>query len=277
MVKQQTNASSPASGGKQVQLIAIDRIRPGPQQARRVFDEYGLAELADSIRESGVLQPVLVQSDGSGGYRLLAGERRWRAAQRAGLKRLPALLCDDLSEDEAFVFGLVENLQRESLTPLETAEGLKRLAELSGLTHEALGRRIGKSREYVSNALRLLQLVPAVRALVDGGQLSAGHAKVLAALPAAEQPRWAQACVAGRWPVRGLERRLAARQLAAVGVDAGASDRHRLEQRLGDLLGCPVRIDSGSGGTGELRLKFHSWEELDGLLMRVGYREDTAE
>src|SRR5579872_3251176 len=139
--------------------IPVDRIRPGSTQTRRRFDPEALAELAESIRESGVVQPVVLRSVGRG-YELLAGERRWRAAQQAGLHEIPALVRDDLSDSEAFVLGLIENLQRESLSPIETADGLRRLSETFGLRHEDVGTRIGKSRSYVTNHLRLLALAP---------------------------------------------------------------------------------------------------------------------
>lgn len=162
--------------------IAIELIRPGAHQARRRFNDEALNELARSIRESGVIQPVVVRSLGDR-YELLAGERRWRAAQRAGLATLPALVRDDLSDEEAFVVGLIENLQRESLSPIDTALGLKRLAELHHLTHGALGQRIGKSRAYVTHFLRLLNLHAQVQDAVDAGLISMGHAKVLGGLP----------------------------------------------------------------------------------------------
>ena len=173
-----------------VQSIPVDRIRPGSTQTRRRFDPEALAELAESIRESGVVQPVVLRSVGRG-YELLAGERRWRAAQAAGLHEIPALVRDDLSDSEAFVLGLIENLQRESLSPIETADGLRRLSETFSLRHEDVGTRIGKSRSYVTNHLRLLALAPPVQSLVDEGRLSLGHALVLAGLELGRQLEWA--------------------------------------------------------------------------------------
>ena len=178
--------SNKAAG--QVREVPIDLIRPGSQQARRYFNPEALTELAESIRESGVVQPVVLRTR-VWGFELLAGERRWRAAQQAGLHEIPAIVRDDLSDTEAFVIGLIENLQRESLTPMETASGLKRLGELFELTHEEIGERVGKSREYVSNYLRLLNLAPPVQALVNEGHLNPGHAKILAALAFDEQLR----------------------------------------------------------------------------------------
>lgn len=250
--------------------IPLDLIRPGVHQARRSFDADALAELAASIRAHGVVQPVVVRS-AAAGYELLAGERRWRAAQLAGLAELPAIVRDDLAEDEALVVGLIENLQRESLSAIETATGLKRLAETFGLTHEQIGQRIGKSREYVTNFLRLLQLHPDVQAMVGDGRLSSGHAKVLAGLPLEEQTRWGWIAIREGLAVRALERRIAAtRRALSPAAPRKDGDWQRLETRLADHLGCPVGLDADVAGRGELRLRFHSLDELDGLLRRLG-------
>ncbi|MEQ1438102.1 ParB/RepB/Spo0J family partition protein [Fontimonas sp. SYSU GA230001] len=256
---------------KQIQEIPIDLIRPGSQQARRSFDPDALAELAESIRESGVVQPVVLRTR-VWGYELLAGERRWRAAQQAGLHEIPAVIRDDLSDAEAFVVGLIENLQRESLTPMETAAGLKRLGELFELTHEEIGARIGKSREYVSNYLRLLNLAPQVAVLVNEGHLHLGHAKALAGASVEEQLRWADEVIRHKLSVRQLERRLAsARERRIVFKPGKPGDWRVLERELSDHLACPVTVQSDKGGKGELRVKFHSLDELDGLLARIGY------
>lgn len=258
--------SAPAS----IQTLPIDLIRPGSFQARRYFDARALEELAGSIRESGVVSPVVVRTRGHG-YELLAGERRWRAAQIAGLHEIPAVVRDDLSDAEAHVVGLIENLQRESLTPVETAAGLKQLGELFGLTHEQMGERIGKSREYVTNYLRLLNLAPPVQALVNEGLLSLGHAKVLAGLAVDEQGRWAALVVEKRLPVRQLERRLSGARGPALPPKPKAADWKALERRLSDQLGYPVTLSADARGRGELRVRFHSLDELDGLLERIGY------
>lgn len=259
-----------------IRLIPIDLIRPGSQQARRRFDPDSLAELAASIRESGVVQPIVLRTR-VWGFELLAGERRWRAAQQAGLHEMPAVIRDDLSESEAFVLGLIENLQRESLSPMETAAGMKRLAEIFALTHEQIGRRIGKSREYVSNYLRLLNLVSEVAALVNEGHLQLGHAKVLAGLPLHEQVAMADEVVRHKLTVRALERRAALRREARADASlvfkpAKSGDWQRLERELSDLLGYPVSVSADRAGEGELRVRFHSLDELDGLLDRIGYR-----
>ena len=261
---------APASAAT-IRQVPIDLIRPGSFQARRYFDPAALQELAGSIRESGVVSPVVLRSRGQA-YELLAGERRWRAAQLAGLHDIPAVVRDDLSDNEALVVGLIENLQRESLTPIETAAGLKQLAELFGLTHEQIGERIGKSREYVTNHLRLLNLAPPVQTLVNEGVLSMGHAKVLAGLPIDQQNHWAARVVDQQLTVRALEKRAAgAGKPRALPPKPKASDWQALERQLADLLGYPVSVSADKKGKGELRVRFHSLDELDGLLARIGY------
>ncbi|MDB5972690.1 MAG: ParB/RepB/Spo0J family partition protein [Hydrocarboniphaga sp.] len=262
-----------------IRHVPVDLIRPGSQQARRHFDAASLAELAQSIRESGVIQPVVLRTR-VWGFELLAGERRWRAAQAAGLHEIPAIVRDDLSDTEAFVVGLIENLQRESLTPMEAAAGMKRLGDVFGLTHEAIGKRIGKSREYVSNYLRLLHLAPEVAALVNEGHIHLGHAKVLAGLALRDQVGMADEVIRHKLTVRALERRVAAtrdaRILFTLSTKPGtkSSDWAALERALSDQLGYPVSVTAERGGEGELRVKFHSLDELEGLLQRIGYRAD---
>jgi ParB family chromosome partitioning protein len=258
-----------------VRRIPVDLIRPGRTQARRRFAPEALAELSASIRESGVIQPIVVRSDGQPPHQtfeLLAGERRWRAAQQAGLHEIPAILRNDLSDDEAHVLGLIENLQRESLSPIETAEGLRQLGELHALTHEAIGLRIGKSRVYVTNFLRLLALAQPVQTMIDEGRLSLGHAKVLAGLPPGKQLAWAEAALREQLSVRALERRIGGGAPAAKARKLDEWDR--LASKLSDHLGYPAEFRPAAAGSGELRLRFHSLDELDGLLARIGYREE---
>lgn len=255
-----------------IRQVPIDLIRPGSFQARRYFDPRALQELAGSIRESGVISPVVLRTRRGGGFELLAGERRWRATQLAGLHEIPAIVRDDLNDDEALVLGLIENLQRESFTPMETAAGLKQLAELFALTHEQMGERIGKSREYVTNYLRLLNLAAPVQALINEGHLSMGHARALAALPIDQQNHWAALAVDQKLSVRALERRLSPRgRQHRLPLKPKPSDWQALERRLSDQLGYPVVVDADARGKGELTLKFHSLDELDGILARLGY------
>lgn len=259
--------------GQRVVTLAIELIRPGPSQARTAFDEAGLAELAASIRTSGIIQPIVVCGDPEAGYRLLAGERRWRAAQRAGLDALPAIVRNDLGAAEAAVLGLIENLQRESLGVMDTAHGLARLCEEHALTHDAVARRIGKSRVYVTNYLRLRQLAAPVQQQLDAGQLQLGHAKILAGLDCARQIALARLAVARSMSVRQLEN--AARRGADAPAPSATSVDHgmvELESRLAEHVGNAVSIDyDADRRRGELRIAFHDLDEFDGLLARLGY------
>lgn len=258
-----------------VRHIPVDLIRPGSTQARTHFDQDRLQELSESIAESGVVQPVVLRSL-LHGYELLAGERRWRAAQLAGLHEIPAIVRDDLTESEAMVLGLIENLQRESLSPMDAAAGLQELGELYALTHEQIGERIGKSRVYVTNHLRLLKLAPSVQAQVNEGLISLGHAKILAGLDVEQQPQRAHEVITQRLSVRALEKRLAGDRdrtaQRAAGKPRKGADWSRFERRVTEFLGYPVSIEAASSGKGELKVKFHSLEELDGLLEKMGYR-----
>lgn len=272
--------SPPPADAGTVTRLPIERIRRDPEQARTSFDEAGLAELAESIAASGVIQPVIVTGDASAGYRLIAGERRWRAAQRAGLAELPAIVRNDLSPTAAGVIGLIENLQRESLGVMDTANGLARLAMDHALTHGDIAERIGKSRVYVTNYLRLRQLAPAVQGLLDARQLSLGHAKVLAGLATPQQTELARRAVARRASVRQLEQWVRHAEPAAAGppapdTDSGA-DLGAMERALAEHLGNSVSIKfSPDARKGELRIAFHDLDEFDGLLARLGYTPDA--
>lgn len=255
-----------------IRHIPVDLIAPGRHQARRCFDAKALADLAESVKASGIVQPLVLRSR-DGGYELLAGERRWRAAQMAGLHEVPALVRDDLSEDEAFVLGLIENLQRESLNPMETAAGLRRLGEIFHLTHEKIGQRIGKSREYVTNYLRLMQLALPAQRYLNEARISLGHAKVLLALDSEGQAYWAQQAAESGLSVRAMERQLAASARRSEPLAKKSADWLRLERELSDQLGYPAELMSSPDGRGELRLRFHSLDELDGLLTRLGHKQ----
>ena len=263
-----------AADASALQSIAIDRIRPGKYQPRTRMDETALSELADSIREQGVMQPILVRPVEGGRFEIVAGERRWRAAQRAGLKDVPALV-KNVPDNNALALALIENIQREDLNPLEEAVGLQRLVTEFGLTHEAAAKAVGKSRSAVSNLLRLTQLAkPAQEYLMNGG-LEMGHARALLALSTAQQTAAATRVVNGALSVRETEKlvltllnpaKRAARRSAHAGRDP---DTLRLETELAERLGAKVRIDAGRKGAGRVVIDFSSLDQLEGILARI--------
>ena len=254
--------------------LAIDRIRAGRYQPRTRMDESSLAELAESIKAQGVVQPILVRPVEGGRFEIVAGERRWRAAERAGLKEIPALV-RAVPDQAALALSLIENIQREDLNPLEEAQGLQRLVDEFGLTHEAAAQAIGRSRSAVTNLLRLTQLATPVQAYLLAGKLDMGHARALLTLPAAQQAAAAARVVAEELSVRDAER--LAQSLASPaarrkkrgrgkGVDV---DLKRLEDELSDALGAKVRIEPTRAGAGRVIIGYASLDQLDGILAKL--------
>lgn len=240
--------------------VAIGEIRPNPLQPRRQFAAASLEELAASIREHGLLQPVVVSRSPAGGYELIAGERRWRASRLAGLERIPVVLRDAVADADQLALALIENLQREDLTPIEEARAYHHLRAELGLAQEAIAARVGKDRSTVANALRLLQLPLSVQEMVDAGELSAGHARALAGVSGAErQEELGRRCAREGWSVRELERRLQPppqRTKRSADPETAAA-----AERLALALGVTVEINRRRRG-GEIRLRFASEEEL---------------
>lgn len=261
-------ADHQVSGFTTVPVAAID---PNPQQPRTTFDEEGLEGLAASIREVGVLQPVVVRPAEDGRYTLVAGERRWKAARLAGLSEIPAMI--RAGDDAAgLTEALIENIQREDLTPLEEAAAYRQLLEDFGLTHEQMADRVGKSRSAITNTLRLLLLPAPIQALLASGELSAGHCRPLVGLEdGAFAEHIARRAAAEGWPVRRVEDAVRARRGAGQGkggrVRSGRRERPAeilaLEEALGERLGAPVRIDYGVRGGGRLVVRFGSVDELE--------------
>ena len=270
------NGSSPTVGTGEPLEVAIERVSPGRGQPRRRFDDEALEELASSIREKGILQPLVVV-EAPGGYELIAGERRLRAAARAGLEKVPVIVKRDVSADELVELALIENIQREDLTPLEQARAFQRLIEVYGHTQEEAARRVGKSRAAVANAIRLLGLPAQVRELLEAGVLAEGHGRALLALTtAAAQIRTAQRVARKGLSVRDTEElvRLEARRTGSAG-DAGDAGEvpqpsvlSDLERSLMRALATKVRI-RGSGKRGSIRIEFYSDAELDRLAQRL--------
>ncbi|MSO73958.1 MAG: ParB/RepB/Spo0J family partition protein [Alphaproteobacteria bacterium] len=264
--------AEPRATNNSFRTLPIDALRPSPIQPRTVFDEAELDELAQSIKQNGVLQPILVRQREGGGYEIIAGERRWRAAQRAGIHELPAVV-RELNDDQALELALVENLQREDLNPLEEAEAFQRLVTRFGHTQDAVAQAIGKSRSHVANMIRLLDLPPYVKTLLGSGQLTMGHARAL--LNARDPVALAETIVARNLNVRQAEAmaREATRVARPPRIRAGRDPNVRdLEQRLSASLGLKVSIETKSDGSGEVIFCYQSVDQLDELLRRLGPR-----
>lgn len=269
-------AVAPSSGRGNIQQIAIAVIAPNPDQPRRQFDEASLQELADSIAERGVIQPILLRERAPGAYQIVAGERRWRAAQRARLHQIPAIV-RDLDDTQTLEIALIENIQRQDLNPVEEAEAYSRLMAQFGHSQEALGKLVGKSRSHVANLLRLLDLPGTVLGLVRDGALTMGHARALIGAEGAEEI--ARQIIAKGLSVRQTEKIAQqakgkiAKATAAVAARVGAAepdaDIVALEQHLADIIGMKVVIDHGANGGGTLSLRYSTLDQLDMLCQRL--------
>lgn len=267
-----TTALSPEEGDR-VLSLPIEAVRPNPHQPRRSFATEELDALAESIRAQGLLQPVVVRPAGAGMYELIAGERRWRAAARAGFERIPAVM-RKTPDEQMLPLALTENLLREDLNPIEEAEAYRELVE-AGWTHDGIAAKVGKSRSYVANTLRLLQLPADIRAEVATGVLSAGHARALLACDDEESMRELRARILGEGlTVREAERvaspapkpQAPRRRSRERTTDrSGTSETRDVEDRLQRLYGTAVRIED-RGGRGRVSLDFYSYDDLDRLV-----------
>jgi ParB family chromosome partitioning protein len=251
--------------------LPIEAIRRDTLQPRRHFDEEKLRELSESIKAQGILQPVLVRKDGEG-FKLIAGERRWRASQLAGLHEIPAII-RDVTEVEAFELALVENLQRSDLNAMEEADGYHRLVEEFGLTQEQVAQRVGKERSTVANALRLLGLPEDVKRMVAEGALSAGHARALLGVPRLPEMTELAAQVAARkLSVRDTEKLVQQAKAAKAGTKEASAPKKAspqvkaLTEELQRLLGTKVRLVEKGSGKGTIEVDFFSYDDLDRIL-----------
>jgi ParB family chromosome partitioning protein len=250
------------------QMIAVDQIRPSHQQVRTRFDAEPLGELAESIRRHGVLQPLLVRRL-TDGYELIAGERRWRAARLAGLSAVPAVVRTDAGNDSQLVLGLIENLQRADLDPIEEAGGLKRLTEEFGLTHDEVAQRIGKHRVSVSQALRLLNGCAAIQSSVAGGIISAGHARALIALESqTAQEHGLKVVIARRLSVRQTENWVRTYKPRRRPRTDASAELRSIAADVEMKLGLPAKI-TGSMNRGKLELRYSSREELERVCAKL--------
>ena len=264
--------TGPSSSGSAAGLeIDVEQIKASPYQPRKWFEPIALQDLAQSIKNQGLLQPVVVRSLAQGGYELIAGERRWRAAQLAGLSKIPAIN-KQVTDREASAIALVENIQREDLNAMEEAVGLERLRNEFELTQQEVADVVGKSRAAIANSLRLLSLGPVARELLEDGKLDMGHSRALLGLSGSAQDQAALKVADGQLSVRETEalvRKLLQEQSSPNEVKAKPAkdaDTQRLERKLMDHLGAQVNIKHGSSGRGELVIKYSTLEELDGVL-----------
>lgn len=276
--------AQPPSSDKGTQTVNLSLIERGKYQPRLSMDEDGLDELAESIKEQGVMQPILVRVKTSRNkvkkYEIIAGERRFRAAQLAGLKEVPVII-REVDDQQAAVMALIENIQREDLNPLEEAKGIQRLLNEFGLTHEAAAQAIGRSRSATSNLLRLLNLAAPVQELVAQRALDMGHARALLALDAAEQLMVAQKVVQEGLSVRETERlveREKEKDTAKPKPKAHKDgDVLRFERKLSDFLGTTVQLKLSGKSKGQLRISFQDWEHLQFLLEKQGLAQVIEE
>jgi ParB family chromosome partitioning protein len=256
----------------ELRTLPIQQIQPGKYQPRRHWNDEALDELAASIKAQGLIQPVVVRALGKNSYELIAGERRWRAAQRAQLSEIPALV-KDVPEVAVPAMALIENIQRQDLTPLEEADALKRLIDDFDLTHQQAADAVGRSRASVSNLLRLTELPSSIKKLLDEGKLEMGHARCLITLPEHQAESLALEAARNGWSVRELEEAARNAQAAPKGKAKRAPARDPnvadLERELAERFATRVELAQGRAGRGKLVIHYHSNDELEGILGKI--------
>ena len=258
------------SSGDRLTSVPVRDIKPGRYQPRSQMDDEGLQELADSIKAQGVIQPVIVREHGLSQYELIAGERRWRASQLAGLAEIPVVI-KSIGDEAALAMGLIENIQRENLNPIEEAQGLKRLVDEFGLTHETVAKAVGRSRSAVSNSLRLLALPEPVQEMLFLRQLEMGHARALLSLPVMEQLSLAQKAVKNGWSVREVERRSQLAQQAPQEKKSKtvSPDIRYLNEAITEKLGVRAEVQTANHKRGKVVLHFDSPETFARLMQQL--------
>ncbi len=267
-------AGAPADLSKEgLTHLAISSLQPGKYQPRRDMKTEKLAELADSIRAQGVIQPIVVREIAGGKFEIIAGERRWRAAQIAELRNVPVVV-RDVDDRSVIAMALIENIQREDLNPLEEATSLHRLIDEFDLTHQQAADAVGRSRAAVSNLLRLLELPETIRKLLEAGQLEMGHARALLTLPANLAIALAQLAASEQLSVREVERR--AQQagknkppVKPATPSPSNADIETLEREIGEYLGARVQVSHSKKGSGRLVIHYHGLDTLDGILEKL--------
>lgn len=251
--------------------LSVDKLQPGKYQPRTHMDQASLESLADSIRAQGIMQPIVVRLVDGGKYEIIAGERRWRAAQLAGLKEVPVII-REIADEVALAMALIENIQRENLNPIEEANGIQRLINEFNMTHESAAQAVGRSRSAVTNLLRLQNLHVVVQEMLAQAKLDMGHARALLTLEGAKQIAAAEEIVQNQLSVRAAEQLV--KKLSTVvasPVKALAKDRDvlRLQEALAEKLGATVSIESSKNGSGSLKIRYASLDQLDEILSKI--------
>jgi ParB family chromosome partitioning protein len=270
--EKKANIGSDLAPGQRLDEVPVEWIRPGKYQPRKVMDDEALQELAASIRAQGVMQPIVLRSVGDQRYEIIAGERRWRASQLAGMEKIPAVI-REVSDESAVAMSLIENIQREDLNPMEEALALQRLVDEFDLTHQQVADAVGKSRTTVTNFLRLTHLSGEVAQMLANGDIEMGHARAILTLSNDNQSKAAREIIAQNLNVRQAEalvRRLTAAPKVETTSRSVDGDTRQLENRLTNKLGQPVNIQHTARGKGKLVIKYNSLDELDGVLSRFG-------
>jgi ParB family transcriptional regulator, chromosome partitioning protein len=261
----------PALSKEELRYLPIEYLQPGCYQPRREFVQSALEELATSIRAQGIINPIVIRSLEKNRYEIIAGERRWRAAQLAQLTEVPVLI-KTISDETALAISLIENIQRQDLNPLEEANGIQRLIQEFKMTHQQIAEALGRSRTAITNLLRLLSLAPPVKVLLQQGQLEMGHARALLSLEAAMQVQLAEKIIKNKLSVRETERLvkkgsfLPSPNTVSLKKDA---DIQQLEKKLSEKLGAKVLFSHTSQGRGQLIIHYNSLDELDGILTHI--------
>ena len=268
--------ASEGGAGAAMREVPLDVLQRGRYQPRGLISAESLEELTASIRSQGVVQPIVIRAIGGGRYEIVAGERRWRAAQLAGLSHIPAVV-RECSDEQALAIGIIENIQRQALNPLEEAQALQRLLDEFGLSHEALAESLGRSRAAISNQLRLLRLCPDLHPHVENGALSAGHARALLTLPDGRQVQIAERVVREALSVRATERLVQAEGRVKAPKAEPDANVAALSARIAARLGLPVDLRAQGRGGGELRIRWENPEQEAALFQCLGVSLDDDE
>lgn len=255
----------------QLRMLDVNKLQPGKYQPRTMMDQESLMNLADSIKAQGVMQPILVREVSGDKYEIVAGERRWRASQLAGLKEVPVQI-REIADESALAMALIENIQRENLNPIEEAQGIKRLIDEFEMTHQQAADAVGRSRAAVTNLLRLLNLVPEVQDMVMQGKIEMGHARAMLGLEGSKQVMAAEQVAIKGLSVReaeSLAKKMASDVNKVVKRKEPDRDVLRLQEDLADELGVYVKIQEGRKGSGTVKIRYSSLDQLDDIIARL--------